>query len=167
MPSTTLHQPHHTPAAPEAIGPYVQARLLDSGGLRWLFSSGQVGIDPRTGELAGETTEMQMRQVLDAIRHDRGDFRHDVHGLLTVLPFLPAISFSLPRATSASSYCKSRSNPDITGLPTGRTVSGRLKPGRTGQQEGGPSTMLGPPWRETKSVGCRWPLAAAPSSRRP
>lgn len=68
MPSTTLHQPHHTESAPAAIGPYVQARVLTSGGVRWLFSSGQVGIDPATGELVGETTEVQVQQVLANLR---------------------------------------------------------------------------------------------------
>jgi len=68
MSSTTLHQPHHTESAPAAIGPYVQARVLTSGGVRWLFSSGQVGIDPATGELVAETTEAQVRQVMANLR---------------------------------------------------------------------------------------------------
>lgn len=38
----------HTSSAPAAIGPYSQAV---QGG-RFLFTSGQLGIDPATGELA-------------------------------------------------------------------------------------------------------------------
>ena len=38
-----------TTKAPEAIGPYSQAIVSDD----WVFCSGQVGIDPATGELVG------------------------------------------------------------------------------------------------------------------
>ncbi len=50
----------HTADAPEAIGPYSQAVDLDG----WLFTSGQVGIDPATGELVADDFESQARQVL-------------------------------------------------------------------------------------------------------
>lgn len=40
-----------TEAAPKAIGPYSQAVSVPSG--RLIFCSGQIPIDPRTGELAG------------------------------------------------------------------------------------------------------------------
>ena len=48
-----------TAAAPAALGPYSQG--IVAGGL--FFASGQVPIDPATGELAGETVEAQARQV--------------------------------------------------------------------------------------------------------
>ena len=51
---------HHTPNAPEALGPYSQA--VTSG--PWIYTSGQVGIDPATGELAAGGFEAQTRQVL-------------------------------------------------------------------------------------------------------
>ena len=47
--------------APAAIGPYSHA--VRSGGL--LFCSGQIAIDPQTGELVGETPATQVRQCLD------------------------------------------------------------------------------------------------------
>ncbi|MHC4841893.1 MAG: RidA family protein [Planctomycetota bacterium] len=50
----------NTPAAPAAIGPYSQA--VRSGNL--LFVSGQIPLDPTTGELVGATTAEQTRQVL-------------------------------------------------------------------------------------------------------
>ena len=40
-----------TPAAPKAIGPYSQAVSVAAG--RLVFCSGQIPIDPATGELAG------------------------------------------------------------------------------------------------------------------
>lgn len=46
--------------APGAIGPYSQA--VRSGGL--IFTAGQIGLDPRTGEFAGEDVESQTRRAL-------------------------------------------------------------------------------------------------------
>lgn len=48
-----------TTAAPAALGPYSQA--IAAGG--FLFASGQVPIDPATGDLAGADVESQARQV--------------------------------------------------------------------------------------------------------
>lgn len=50
----------HTDDAPAALGPYSQAIALDD----WLFTSGQVGIDPATGELMNDSFETEARQVL-------------------------------------------------------------------------------------------------------
>jgi len=49
------------PGAPPAIGPYVHA--VASGGL--LFCSGQIPLDPESGELVGETPAEQARQCLE------------------------------------------------------------------------------------------------------
>jgi 2-iminobutanoate/2-iminopropanoate deaminase len=48
------------PGAPPAIGPYSHA--VRAGDL--LFCSGQIPLDPATGELAGETPAEQARQCL-------------------------------------------------------------------------------------------------------
>lgn len=53
-------QTYHTDRAPEAIGPYSQATSAD----RWLFTSGQIGIDPATGEIVEGGFEAQAKQVL-------------------------------------------------------------------------------------------------------
>lgn len=50
----------HTDKAPEAIGPYSQAMV--SGGL--LFTSGQIAINPASGEVEAETLEGQTEQVM-------------------------------------------------------------------------------------------------------
>ena len=50
-----------TPQAPRPIGPYSQAVV--SGGL--LFCSGQIGLDPQTGELVAGGIEAQTEQVLN------------------------------------------------------------------------------------------------------
>ena len=53
-----------TSGAPRAIGPY--SRALRAGG--FLFTAGQVGFDPATGELVDGGIGEQTRQVLQNIR---------------------------------------------------------------------------------------------------
>lgn len=50
----------HTDRAPGAIGPYSQA--IDLDGL--VFTAGQIGLDPDSGEFAGPDVESQTRQVM-------------------------------------------------------------------------------------------------------
>ena len=49
-----------TPHAPQAIGPYSQA--LRAGGI--VYTAGQLGLDPQTGQLVEGGIEAQTRQVL-------------------------------------------------------------------------------------------------------
>ncbi len=49
----------HTPNAPEAIGPYSQA--VKVGNL--VFTSGQIAINPKTGNVEAVTVEEQTHQV--------------------------------------------------------------------------------------------------------
>ena len=53
----------NTQKAPAAIGPYSQAMILDDV----LFTSGQIPIDPVTGEIAGEDIKSQAEQVMKNI----------------------------------------------------------------------------------------------------
>lgn len=67
-----------TDAAPAAIGPYCQAVV--SG--EWVFCSGQLALDPSTGEMVGDgDIEAETRQVLDnlhAVLREAGAGRADV-----------------------------------------------------------------------------------------
>jgi len=58
--SLSMKQEVKTEKAPQAIGPYSQAII--AGG--FVFASGQIPIDPATGELRTGTIEDQTRQVL-------------------------------------------------------------------------------------------------------
>lgn len=53
----------NTEKAPAAIGPYSQA--VSFGDL--LFTSGQIALDPATGEVVGSTIEEQTEQVMNNI----------------------------------------------------------------------------------------------------
>lgn len=57
-------KPVHTDDAPAAIGPYSQAVVSDG----WVFCSGQIPIDPATGELTGGDVARQTDQVLTNLR---------------------------------------------------------------------------------------------------
>ncbi len=51
--------------APKAIGPYSQAQVVRlHGGNRLVFTSGQVALDPASGELVGADTAAQTERVL-------------------------------------------------------------------------------------------------------
>lgn len=61
----------YTENAPAAIGPYSQAVVLND----ILFTSGQIPVNPATGEIAGDTIEAQAEQVmknLDAVLKEAG-----------------------------------------------------------------------------------------------
>jgi 2-iminobutanoate/2-iminopropanoate deaminase len=49
-----------TPKAPAAIGPYSQAMVMGN----ILFTSGQIPVDPATGEIAGTDITAQAEQVM-------------------------------------------------------------------------------------------------------
>lgn len=49
-----------TPNAPGAIGPYSQAVVTDG----WIFASGQIPLDPATGELVGGSVSDQTTMVM-------------------------------------------------------------------------------------------------------
>lgn len=57
-------KPVHTANAPKAIGPYSQA--ISAGGAVYL--SGQVALDPATGELVKGGFEAEARRVFDNLR---------------------------------------------------------------------------------------------------
>lgn len=53
-----------TEHAPAAIGPYSQAIKVE----KWLFLSGQIGLHPKTGELASDELTGQARQALENMK---------------------------------------------------------------------------------------------------
>jgi 2-iminobutanoate/2-iminopropanoate deaminase len=61
---TTMREVISTDAAPAAAGPYSQA--IRAGEL--VFTAGQLGIDPATGELAGDDVQVQADRALANLR---------------------------------------------------------------------------------------------------
>jgi len=58
-----MRQAISTPAAPQAIGPYSQAVRAGS----FLFVSGQIAIDPATGQVVAGDVAVQTRRVMQNI----------------------------------------------------------------------------------------------------
>jgi 2-iminobutanoate/2-iminopropanoate deaminase len=53
--------------APRAIGPYSQGQAIELSGATWLFTSGQIALDPATGQLVegavAEQTDRALRNL--------------------------------------------------------------------------------------------------------
>ncbi|MBI5815261.1 MAG: RidA family protein [Nitrospinae bacterium] len=61
----------YTIAAPRPVGPYSQAVALGDT----VYTAGQIGLDPKTGKLAGDDVQAQTRQVmsnLEAVLSEAG-----------------------------------------------------------------------------------------------
>ncbi|WP_193086914.1 Rid family detoxifying hydrolase [Advenella sp. FME57] len=68
-----------TDKAPNAIGPYSQAVVTPAGSTVYL--SGQIGLDPTTGDLVSEQVEEQVRQAfsnMSAVIHAAGGSLHSI-----------------------------------------------------------------------------------------
>ncbi len=112
----------HTSGAPAAIGPYSQA--VEAGG--FLFSAGQIGLIPETGEFAGSDVETQARQVLanlGAILEEAGVSFSDV--VKTTVYLENMAEFPLVNAIYAEHFTEpypARSTMAVVGLPKGARV---------------------------------------------
>jgi 2-iminobutanoate/2-iminopropanoate deaminase len=56
----------HTDSAPKAIGPYSQG--IEAAGQRFLFLSGQIPLDPQTGELVPGDIAAQTERVIQNLK---------------------------------------------------------------------------------------------------
>ena len=60
-----MKTPLNVDDAPKAIGPYSQAQVVRlHGGNRMVFASGQIGLDPATGEMVAGTVREQTGRAL-------------------------------------------------------------------------------------------------------
>jgi len=79
----------HTDAAPKAVGPYSQAIKVGN----WLFCSGQIGIDPNTGELVSADFVDQTNQVLKNLQAVIQAAGSDLTQIVRVDVFLTDLSY--------------------------------------------------------------------------
>lgn len=111
-----------TTDAPAAIGPYVQGRI--AGGL--LFASGQIALDPATGELVGATvqeqTEQVMRNVAALLAAAGTDFDHVVKATCFLANIDDFAAFNEVYARSFGEARPARSAVGVAGLPKGALV---------------------------------------------
>ncbi|MEQ2877309.1 RidA family protein [Enterococcus asini] len=106
-----------TNQAPAAIGPYAQGRIVN--GL--LFASGQVPLDPKTGEVVGTTIEEQTKQVLKNIKGILNAAGVDFSAVVKTTCFLQNMAdfttFNEVYATAFTEPYPARSAVEVAGLP--------------------------------------------------
>ena len=111
-----------TANAPAAIGPYAQGNI--AGGL--LFASGQIPLDPETGEIVGSTIEEQTAQVMKnvaAILEAAGtDFDHVVKTTCFFNDMNDFAAFNAEYAKSFGEVRPARSAVAVEKLPKGALV---------------------------------------------
>lgn len=111
-----------TANAPAAIGPYAQGNI--AGGL--LFASGQIPLDPETGEIVGSTIEEQTAQVMKnvaAILEAAGtDFDHVVKTTCFLNDMDDFAAFNAEYAKSFGEVRPARSAVAVEKLPKGALV---------------------------------------------
>ncbi len=111
-----------TQSAPAAIGPYSQGNI--AGGL--LFASGQIALDPKTGELVGATIEEQTAQVMKNVGALLAEAGTDFDRVVKTTCFLNDMddfaAFNAEYAKSFGEVRPARSAVAVEKLPKGALV---------------------------------------------
>ena len=111
-----------TEKAPKAIGPYSQA--IQAG--NFLFLSGQVPLDPKTGELVKGDIRQQTRQVLENLKGVLESEKLGMEDVVKVTIFLKDIgNFNLVNEVYATYFPSSppaRSTVEVAKLPRGAGI---------------------------------------------
>ena len=111
-----------TKEAPAAIGPYSQGVV--AGGL--LFASGQIALDPATGELVGDTAAEQAEQVMrnvGALLAAAGTgFDHVAKATCFLADLDDFAAVNEVYARSFGAHLAARSAVQVAGLPKGALV---------------------------------------------
>jgi|GEM_PF-151271 len=124
---------HHTDQAPAAIGPYSQAVAVDG----WLYTSGQVGLDPATGELVAGGFEAQARRALENLRQVLASagcgFQDVVKATVYVVDLADFPRLNAIYGEAMGEHRPARSTVQAAALPRGALVEidlvARLRPG--------------------------------------
>ena len=113
---------HHSTDAPPAIGPYSQAVSVDG----WLFTSGQIALNPATGEMVEGGFEAQARRVLDNLRAVLASagcgFEHVVRAGVYVVDLADFPTLNALYAEVMGAHRPARSTVQVAALPKGALV---------------------------------------------
>lgn len=111
-----------TDNAPSAIGPYSQAVVAPP----FVFVSGQLGMDPATGDLVGQDLEGQARQALDNLKQILLAAGSSLEKTTVVEVFLTDIqqfaAFNAIYAEYFSTHKPARAAIEVSALPKGACV---------------------------------------------
>lgn len=110
---------HHTDDAPKAIGPYSQAVSVDG----WLYTSGQVALDPATGEIVQGGFEAQARRVFENLRQVLASagctFANVVKATVYIVDFADFPTLNAIYAEAMGDHRPARSTVQVAALPKG------------------------------------------------
>jgi 2-iminobutanoate/2-iminopropanoate deaminase len=113
---------HETAKAPAALGPYSQAVSTDG----WLFTAGQIGLDPKTGELVKGGLEAETSQVLQNLRAilatADADFSNVVKATLYMYDLGAFATLNGIYEQAMGDHRPARSTVEVRGLPKGALV---------------------------------------------
>lgn len=111
-----------TDKAPKAIGPYSQAVQTDT----MVYTAGQVGLDPATGELVGSSVEEQTRQALTNVRSVLEAAGSNIDQVVKTTVFLKDMNDFVKMNTVYAEFFgenpPARSTIAVAGLPKGGLV---------------------------------------------
>lgn len=111
-----------TPDAPQAIGSYSQAVVADG----FVFASGQIALDPKTGEMVGDTVEAQTEQIFSNIQALLQAAGSDLEHVIKTTCFLASIeefaAFNEVYGRYFKTHLPARSALGVAGLPKGALV---------------------------------------------
>ncbi|MBX7180901.1 MAG: RidA family protein [Bacteroidia bacterium] len=111
-----------SPAAPAPIGPYSQA--VKAG--NFLFLSGQIALDPATGELKMDSVEVETQQVmknLQAVLQQAGlDFNHVVKTTIFLMDMNDFATVNTIYGSYFQGDFPARETVQVAGLPKGVRV---------------------------------------------
>lgn len=111
-----------TPDAPKPIGPY-SAGILNRG---YVFTAGQIGIDPHTGEIVSGGIEAETRQVLSNLKHILEAGGSSIGQVIKTTVYLRDMAdFAAMNAIYATYFEKeppARTTVQVAGLPKGAAL---------------------------------------------
>ena len=111
-----------TPNAPAAIGPYVQGQIVNG----FLFASGQIPLDPDTGEMVGTTIEEQTAQVMKNVSAILAAAGADFDSVIKTTCFLSDMANFVPFNEEYAKWFgdikPARSAVEVAALPKGALV---------------------------------------------
>jgi len=115
-----------TAEAPAAIGPYSQAVVVSMGGQKMVFCSGQIALDPATGEMLEGDVELQARQVMKNLNAVLGAAGASFGDVVKTTIFLASMAdFAKVNAIYGEYFPKdppARETVEAAGLPRGGLV---------------------------------------------
>lgn len=114
--------PIRTENAPAAIGPYSQGMVVNN----MLFASGQIALDPQSGEMVGATiqeqTERVMQNVKGLLEAAGTDFDHVVKTTCFLADINDFVAFNEVYARYFDASLPARSAVGVAALPKGALV---------------------------------------------